>query len=77
MSAYCDYCKMIIRDEDVVHYEEVSEAWGRPVSEDWRFCPKCGEPVEEYYGDPADAVEYENEVGAILRDAMTERGWRE
>lgn len=68
MSAYCDYCKMIIRDEDVVHYEEVSEAWGRPVSEDWRVCPKCGEPVSEYIDQ--DGEEYENELGAILRDSM-------
>jgi len=78
MTYYCNDCGMIIREEDV-DYEDnnLGEYHGQPAIETYPICPKCGEPVEEYYGNPADAVEYENVVGALLRDAMTESGWRE
>ena len=64
---YCSECEMIIRDEDVDVFKQGSKAWGHTVYEDITICPKCGEVVGVYEGEPY-KEEYENEVGALLRD---------
>lgn len=51
MDYFCDECGKVIREEEVSKSYEESEAWGHPVYEEWLVCPKCGEPVREYYGE--------------------------
>ena len=64
MTYYCDDCEMVIRDEDVQEEEEfLGEAWGRPIYDSYNtflVCPKCGEPVREFYGEPELEVVYNN-----------------
>lgn len=53
MTYYCEECEMVIRDEDVEEESYyIGEAWGRPIYDNMLVCPKCGEPVGEYYGSP-------------------------
>lgn len=67
MSYYCAECKLVINDEDVdIEENNVGVYMGRPAIETYPICPKCGEPVEEYYGVPADAEEYDNPLKDIL-----------
>lgn len=58
----CRTCGKIIREDDLVEEEcYLAEAWGRPVYETYYSCPKCGEDVEEYYGDEDEEDIYESQ----------------
>lgn len=49
---FCNECKSVLDEDDLVKYEEPSEAWGHTVYEDWWVCPNCGHvPVEYDYQD--------------------------
>ena len=67
MNYYCNECKLIISEEDV-DYEDnnLGEYHGQPAIETYPICPKCGEPVEEFYGDTTGIDEYENPLKDIL-----------
>ena len=69
MDFYCSECDMLIQEEDVVHWNEPSEYFGRPVCEHWVMCPSCGEPVSEYMGEPYKKV-FKNPFGDTLRGAF-------
>lgn len=45
---YCPECKMVLEEDDLVKYQEPSEAWGHTVYEDWWVCPNCGEVPVDY-----------------------------
>ena len=67
MTYYCKDCDLIIREEDV-DYEDnnLGEYHGQPAIETYPICPKCCEPVEEFYGDMEGIDEYENPLKDIL-----------
>ena len=62
MDFYCGECDMVIREEDVDTFYQPSEAWGHIVYEKFPICPKCGEPVGEFMGEPYTS-EYNNPFG--------------
>lgn len=48
----CKSCGILIREDDVtIEKEPMGEAWGRTQYVKWLLCPKCGENVDEFYGE--------------------------
>lgn len=45
----CPECGTIF--EEPLRYKEYSEAWGRPVYEEWVVCPHCKEPGFDEYSE--------------------------
>ena len=47
--------------EEPLRYKEYSEAWGRPVYEEWAVCPRCYDADFEEYSEEDEYEEDEEE----------------